>query len=284
MKHIFLFLAVFLQYSLKSQNFEKTEKIIFHYKIGHYNFLNSGNYGKEEIIEFTKNKNGELEANNYTQIENSYIFNNISNKNDLKKDDSLRIKTRIIFDKIFFNILINELNSTKSNIDEKEILALIKKPNEKEILFQAKKDDIEYYLIDEKTNRIDEFGKEKIKQIRKLYGFEDYLKSFKLNTDVFTITNDAWNNLEITFFEGNNKIQYQFNFLNLDRDDHSKILGQPFSKITNSNASANKMFINFNVNRIIYDKLPYNSLIKTSLDFNNLKKNYIYWFLKNNPK
>ena len=70
MKFISSIIILFFFSFSNGQSFEKTQKIVFHYKKGHYNFLKKGNYGVEEIIEFEKNSKNIFEAKKITQIKN----------------------------------------------------------------------------------------------------------------------------------------------------------------------------------------------------------------------
>lgn len=121
------------------QSFEKTQKIVFHYKKGHYNFLKKGNYGVEEIIEFEKNSKNIFEAKKITQIKNSLEFDKETQQNTLKKDDSLIKKINTLyFDKTYFDKLIHKLNYNDEKIKNDSLSFFLKKPSRKEILSIAK--------------------------------------------------------------------------------------------------------------------------------------------------
>ena len=283
MKFISSIIVLFFFSFSNGQSFEKTQKIVFHYKKGHYNFLKKGNYGVEEIIEFEKNSKNIFEVKKITQIKNSFEFDKETQQNTLKKDDSLIKKTNTLyFDKTYFDNLIHKLNYHDEKIKNDSLSFFLKNPSRKEILSIAKKYNIEHYLIDDETNQVDEFGKEKIKKISQLNSIEEFLQKINLRTDLEIITNDAWNNLNIKFIEQNNETEYLFDFITQNNEQEIiQVLGQPFTKMVKINKPEKQKLINFSVNKILLEKMPKESFIYQNLDFNHLKEFYIVWFIRN---
>ena len=188
----------------------------------------------------------------------------------------------LYFDKTYFDNLIHKLNYNDEKIKNDSLSFFLKKPSRKEILSIAKKYNIEHYLIDDETNQVDEFGKEKIKKISQLNSIEEFLQKINLRTDLEIITNDAWNFLNIKFIEQNNETEYIFDFINQNNEQEIiQVLGQPFTKMVKINKPKKQKLINFSVNKILLEKIPKESFIYQNLDFNHLKEFYIVWFIRN---
>ena len=232
------------------------------YKVGGYGFGEKGEYEIQEIFKiYSENRNNKL---SYIQLKKSWIYNELTKRNDLSKIDTIIFGTHKVSEKKITKFF-QEINKNRNNFNYDIISQNIKKTLTKnEIIRIAKKRDIFYLIGDEETNKLDEFDRKKIREIKKLKNFDKYIdyikpKSDTIDTRVFA---DAWN---FAIIETSNK-KLRFDFFN--------DLGQPI-KIENTTS------INLNINKELKLILPKNSYLRKQIEFESLYEDYIYWFLKN---
>lgn len=176
----------------------------------------------------------------------------------LYKKNSRIIKN---FDVVGF---IAELNKKRNNFNYEVIKQNLRKSlSKKEIIHVAKKRNIFYLIGDEDTNRFDEFDRKKIREIKRLKDFHQFIEYIKPKYDSIEtiVTFDAWN---ILMIQNENK-NYKLDFDNYD-------LGQPINVST-------KPFINLDLNIKLKKILPSNSLLRKQIEFESLFEDYIYWYL-----
>lgn len=240
-----------------------TQKITISYSIGGNRFGDSGEYAKQEIINIYEYK-GNFRLN-YIQLKKSWIFNDLTSKNDKSKTDTIQINN-ISLKKNDVDDLLSELNQNRNNFNYKFIIQNLDKKISKNLIIKiTKKRELFYFIGDEDNNRLDEFGRKKIREIKKLKQFEKFIDSIKPDLEKKSVRIDAWNHAIIT---SKNKT-YILDFLN--------VVGQPITE-------RNKSFINLNVNLKLLKILPKNSLLRKKLSFESLYEQYIFWFLKNYRK
>ncbi|MGS0747802.1 hypothetical protein [Halpernia sp. GG3] len=245
---------IFLPMFLFSQNLK------INYKIGGYGFGEKGEYEREEIINiYPIKENFRL---NYLQLKKSSVFNDVTGKNDRSETDTIEIKNQNL-NKNHVGELFSELNQNKNNFNYKFISQNLDKKISKSLIIKtAKKCNIFYFIGDDDSDRIDEFGRKKIREIKKLKQFEKFIDSIKPNLEEFFVHTDTWNSARIITQTKN----YKLDFLN--------VLGQPITE-------RNERFINLNVNLALLNILPKNSLLRKKLSFESLYEDYIFWYLKN---
>ncbi|WDF45783.1 hypothetical protein PQ459_12845 [Chryseobacterium sp. KACC 21268] len=152
MKHNFLILIFLtISYLVFSQN------LIVHYKIGGYQFGESGEYEKEETVSvYPEKQNFRMD---FIQLKRSWIYNELTKKNDSSKTDTLELKS-IKIRKSKIENLISELNKQRNNFNYDFIKQNIKLSiSKKEIIRITNKKDLFYLIGDEKTKRSDEFDR-----------------------------------------------------------------------------------------------------------------------------
>jgi hypothetical protein len=265
-KIVFIFLLFIGQFTY-SQYIENTDKISFSYVIGG-NAWNNGVYSRKEIIELIKDENGDFKISKHQKV----VFTR-KNEKFIKDTTAFKIKNYPIIPKNEIESLIKELNSNQENYTEAFLKKEFTKPTRKEILKVAKKTDNSDYFInsDDTKEEIDDKYLE-IQEYKYLDKFLDNNKPFK--NDAITIVVDAWNLLSIITTSEKETKKYRFQFFEAS--------GQPFSISDKDDKETHA--INLNVNLIIKKVLPKNSEINKTVDINNIKTKYLYWFFENEYK
>jgi hypothetical protein len=268
-KIVFAFLLFIGQFAY-SQNSNSIDKINFSYIIGGSSW-NNGVYSRQEIIELSKDKNGDFKISKHQKV----VF---TRKNEKRIKDTTVFKTKnyTIIPKNEIESLIKELNSNQENYTEAFLKKEFTKSTRKEILKVAKKTDNRNYFInsDDTKEEIDDKYLE-IQEYKYLDKFLDNNKPFK--NDAITIVVDAWNLLYIITTSEKETKKYRFQFFETPS-------GQPVSKSDDVTKVTENQVINLNVNLIIQKVLPKNSEINKVIDIDNIKTKYLYWFFENEYK
>jgi len=244
------------------------KEYIINYYVGHYNFGKTGEYEKKEVFKFTINDK-DFVLTEFQSISNKYVYNPETLKNDRKVSDTILKFPNNKIAKEEFENLLKQLNQNQDNFNTDFLNSnFSKKITQKDILKIAKKRGQTYWFIDidKETEKIDDFGKQKIKEIRNFKNFEKYIEDVKPKTDAFMAVSDAWNFAKLGYV----------NSTLTDRMDFNSILGQPILKSDNTT-----QIINLNVNLILLKILPKESLLSKKVDFENIKDGYINWFIRN---
>lgn len=269
-----LLLLLLVPFIVQGQDLGLTSKVIFDYNIGHYNFGKTGPYAKEEIIEFTFTAKQSFALSSYKLITKAYIQDPITKENNFSNNDTIinSINShRTLKDEI--NQLTKELNTINEDYSLANILPFLKPLTKKEVLSTARKFEMDFWFLDEETNKVDDVGKEIIKKIQKFDHLDTFLINQKANLETDSVVIDAWNYLKISFVQPKDTVEYHLRF--------TSIFGQPVYKIINKIIATETKVINVNINKVMLTLLPKNSLAYKSIDLNSLKESYIIWFIEN---
>jgi hypothetical protein len=262
----YLILIVFVQLSL-AQNFEDIRRIKFSYSIGGSSWEDDVIYSRSEIFELVKKEDGD-----FIFIKHLKINDIVKNNNFTKDTIVIKSGKYPIIMKSEIQNLLRELNTNRDNYTEEFIKQNLKKIKRKEILKIAKEcDQIDYFKndYDEKKDT-----QKKYSQIQEYKYFEEFININKPHIETYELTLDAWNSLEIITFEKDKTIIYNSQYF--------KNCGQPISiQDSSMQKSLGKQIINLNINLIIQNILPKSAEISKIVDLNNIKYNYINWYLEN---
>ena len=110
------------------------------------------------------------------------------------------------------------------------------------------------------------------KNIKSYFQLDTFLLIKKPNLEYDLVVSDVWNRLSITCLCGADTIEY--------RSQYFEMLGQPVNKYVNRIYSAGNKFLNLEINTAVKEFVPENSLIGQAVDLNQLKEEYIIWFIK----
>ena len=262
-----LFLLPILAYT---QDLGLVSKVSLTYKVGHYNFGETGHYQTEEITEFIRTSNNQF-LRHFISIDKHFIKDSVLQQNNFSISDTLKNRTGPYFSIGDFKNLVDNLNKTKNNFQKEEIGPFLPKIKKAEILSQAKLNEQEFYFTDDETGKIDESGRELIKKIKSYDSLDRFLEEKKPDLEYVKVVVDVWKSLLITFYEKEDTIKFYLPFYDL--------LGQPFEKFKNKKDKTEKRFINIEVNKILSNLVPSHSLTQKAISIESLKEDYINWYI-----
>ena len=207
MRHFVL--LILFPFASHGQDLTKVKKISFRYTVGHYNFGDTGRYEREEITEFVPVSKNSLLRSTYT-ITKRYVPNPETKENNLSVKDTISNKSDKSLSLSAFQDLLDNLNKTKDNFKKENLFPFLSTISKKEILSVAKKHDKSYWFFDDENGRVDKFGRERIKKIKRLYLIDSFLLLRKPSLEYEMVVMDAWNSLTISFCEQTDTIKYSF--------------------------------------------------------------------------
>lgn len=278
MKKFLLLYILFYGNYIFSQNFENINKIKFTYSYGGSSWGRNGIYSRSEIFELTKTENGDYEIFQHLKV-------NEKAHNEHFSKDSIPIETSNYktIPRSEIDYLLNSLNTNKENFTEEFLKQNFTKPTKKEILKFAKESDYKDYLKNDYDDKED--TDKKYAEIQSYKYFDEYLNLNKPDVNIFSITLDAWNRLEIITFSKEETKLYILDFF------HN--CGQPISvdyiKINEKDKKINILknsssVINLNVNLVLLKILPQKTKLNLKLNLNRIRDAYITWFLENKTR
>lgn len=235
----------------------------------------NGIYSRSEIFELTKTENGDFKISQHLKI-NQKVYNKVFS------EDSITIKTSNYknIPKSDVDYLLTSLNTNKNNFTEEFLIQNFTKPTKKEILKIAKQNGDKNYLKNDYDEKND--TEKKYSEIQNYKYFDEYLNLNKPDINIFTITSDGWNRLGIITFSNEETKLYNLDFF--------QNFGQPVSvdyiEINEKDKKINILensssIINLKVNLVLLKILPKNTKLSIELNLNNIRDEYITWFLEN---
>ena len=253
------------------QSADSINKIVFNYGKSHSSWGEPGIYGRGEVIELSKTSNG-----NYII---SRRFTTTASAGDDGKTfhkDTIELSTKAskIIAKEKIQFWLTQLNTNQENFTESFIKPKLTAPTKKEIYQVAKMNDQLDLLKDSDFDREDKaYAKKKIKEMKKFYGLDSFLITKRPSLEFELIVSDASNMLIVKTINNNDTTEYRSQFFESS--------GQPISRYVNRNYSGGSKVFNLEANTSAQRFLPKNSIISKVLDLNNIKEDYIKWYLGN---
>ncbi len=270
MKH--LIILIFFPIFVCSQDLNELKKISVVYTVGHYNFGDTGNYEKQEITNFSIDKNSNFKRT-FFKIKKRYVYNPLTNLNDLTNNDTLKNSEVSLVKNSQISALIESLNVSKHNFNTNKIASHISNLKTKEILEVATNYKMDFYFIDDESNKIDEVGRQYIRKIKSYDFLDSFIIKNKPSLEYEKVVIDTWNNLQLIFYSSTDTTRFVFQLYDL--------LGQPFRKTVNNRFNDSSRFINVEVNLNLFKILSKNSSTRKAISIDSLKKDYIIWYIKN---
>ncbi len=266
MTRFFLFLMLLSAQVVFGQFTDSISKITFCYDKGYYTFGSSGSYSINEIIEYSRLKNTTFQIINHIQLKKYYdsATNSIS-IDTIRLSFSKKPISHSRTEKLF-----RELNISRDNFNADYVKPFLKEPTNKEIINIVNKNDLKWMFENDYSDRKDR--RNLFKNIKIFLLLDTFLLIKKPNPEYDVVFSDVWNVLLITCLNGVDTIEY--------RSQYFELFGQPVKKYVNKKYSDNKNFINLEINNSIKEFVPANSLISQAVDLNQLKEEYISWFIK----
>ena len=275
MRKILLLFILFCGNFIFSQNFENINKIKFSYSVGGSSWGRNGIYSRSEIFELTKTENGDFKISQHLKV-NEKVYNKVFSKDSI----TIEISNYKTIPKSEVDYLLNSLNTNKENFTEEFLIQNFTKPTKKEILKIAKQNGDKNYLKNDYDEKND--TEKKYSEIQNYKYFDEYLKLNKPNLNIITTTSDGWNRLGIITFSNEETKLYNLDFF--------QNCGQPISvkyiEINEEDKKVNILensssIINLNVNLVLLKILPKKTKSTIELNLNNVRNEYITWFLEN---
>jgi len=266
MTRFFLFAMLFSGQVVFGQFADSISKITFRYNKGHYHFGLSGCYSIGEKIEYSKLNNAGFQLTSHIQIKRYYVPTLDSIILDTIKLNlsTIPIPTEKV-EKLF-----EELNISRDNFNAAYVKPFLKHPTKRHIITTAKRYHLKWMFKSDYSDKEDR--KRLFKNIKDFSLLDTFLLMKKPNPEFNEILMDAWNDLSIFCLSAADTIQY--------RSQYFEIFGQPVTKYVNKKYSEGKKTVNLEINNSIREFVPPNSLISRVVDLNQLKKEYIAWFIK----
>lgn len=262
----FLFILLLTGQVAFGQFADSISKITFRYDKGHYTFGSSERYSTSEIVEYSKSNDTEFKITSHIQLKKSYDSATSSISVDtIKRRFS---KTSIANGRI--EKLFNELNISRDNFSSDYVKPFLTVPTRKVILNVASKYDLRWMFKNESSDKAER--NKLFKSIQTFSLLDTFLLMKKPNPEYHLVVTDVWNGLSITCLSGADTIEY--------RSQYFELFGQPVKKYVNKKYSDSKKTINLEINNSIKGIVPKNSLISQAVDLNELKDEYISWFIK----
>lgn len=264
-RYFLLFLLLYGHISF-GQLTDSISKIIFRYDKGHYTFGSSGRYSVSEIIELSKHDNAEFKITSHIQIKKSYdsATNSISvdtMKISFSKKSIVRAKTEN---------LLKELDISRDNFNSDYVKPFLIAPTKKDIIKIASRYNLKWMFENKYSDK--EERRELFQNLKKFSLLDTFLLMKKPNPEYDLVVTDVWNGLSINCISGADTIVY--------RSQYFELFGQPVKKYINRNYSSMKKVINLTINNAIKAVVPKISLTSKAADLNQLKDEYIIWYIK----
>ncbi|HEY2581046.1 MAG TPA: hypothetical protein VGI43_04535 [Mucilaginibacter sp.] len=268
MKYLFLCLFSFIAIKSFGQNTDSVSKIIFRYVKGGSSWGQPGVYSKYEIIEISTFTDKYYKITKHLLIKQTAGNDGKTFGNDTTE---LEVKRYKKIQKKGIEKLILQLNTTRDNFNKDYVIQYLKRPGEPDILRVARRTDSEWMFDKDSVDADDR--KTNIGRIRNFYKLESFLNSKKPNLEYGELViMDSWNRLSIDFIKnGLDTVKYYSQLYNL--------FGQPFYKRNKNPRTASTGIVNLEINNSIRGILPKSSFLKENIDLNNVKDEYIKWYL-----
>jgi hypothetical protein len=259
LKIIFFLLLTINQ--IIAQTKPEFDKVIFRFLSEHAFGKNKGEFSTYEEIEFAG-----VNGSKYKMTRNQNIRKIFNGEKVLTKTDSFKIIRSITQNEI--SLLLNLLNNNQNNYTFDFIKPKLYKPKRELIRkimnWHSKVWKYEQKKITETQLKIIE------SDIRNFQFFNEFIEFEKPKKDALYGRLDSSDYLNINFISKNDTIVYNF-------ESYHKC-GQPFIK---EGDKYKTNIVNLNVNKLIENILPKNSLFVLQFNIQNITEKYIHWYLQN---
>ncbi len=266
-----LLLSIFLcvgQFA-SAQSADSINKIVIVYGKSHNSWGNPGIYSRAEIIEISKTLNGDfIISRNFTTTA-SIGFDGKTFKKDTTE---LRTKTFQAIKKEKIQFWLTQLNTNKENFTVSFIRPKLTPPTKNEIFQVARKYDKLWMLTDTDFDKEDKADARKaIKEMKMFVGLDSFLIFKRPTIEYEMIVFDNYDGLKIKTIQNSDTAEYRCQFF--------EPLGQPITRYNNKHYMESSKIFNLEANTSAQMFLPKDSMISKVLHLNNLKEEYIKWYL-----
>lgn len=266
-----ILVSVFLligQFAL-GQNADSINKVIISYGKSHNSWGNPRIYGRGEVIELLKTSNSD-----FIILRNFTTAASAGNDGKTFHKDTTELNTKIFqaIKKEKIQFWLTQLNTNKENFTVTFIRPKLTPPTKNEILQVAKKYDKLWMLTDTDFDREDKADARKaIKEMKAFVALDSFLIFKRQTIEYEMIVTDNYNGLRIMTIKNSDTTEYRCQFF--------EPLGQPITRYDNRNYMRSSKVFNLEANTSAQTFLPKNSMINKVLDIDNIKEEYIKWYL-----
>jgi hypothetical protein len=267
-------LSVFLLVShfALAQSADSINKVILSYGKSHSSWGNPGIYGRGEVIELSKAANGDFQISAYFTTTSSAGDDGKTYCNDTTE---INIKAYPIVKKEKVQLWLTQLNTSKDNFTASFIKPKLSTPTKKEILRVAKKFEQLWMLTGEGEDYFDREDKAEarkaIKEMKKLAGLDSFLVYKRPTIEYDMVVTDSYNGLRILTIQNSDTTEYRCQFF--------EPLGQPITRYAQRNYMRSSKVFNLEANTSALAFLPKSSMASKVLNLDNIKEQYIKWYL-----
>ncbi len=255
------------------QRADSINKIIIKYGKSHNSWGYPGIYAKGEVFELSKTIN-----NNFKITRHFTSTASTGNDGKTYKKDTTELSTRRfkIITKEKIQVWLTQLNTNRENFTATFIRPKLTKPTKKEILGVAKKYDKIWMLTGEgedyfdKEDRAD--ARKAIRQMKSFFELDSFLMYKRPTIEYDMVVIDSYNSLNILTIQNSDTTEYRCQFF--------EPLGQPINRYDKRNYMTRSKVFNLEANTSALIFLPRNSMLGKVLSLNNIKEQYIKWYLE----
>ena len=268
-KFLLLIFILFRQFAF-GQSIDSVNKIVIQYVKSHNSWGNPGIYGRWEVIEFSKTSNDNFKISRHVSATLSAGDDGKTFHNDTIE---LSTKTSKIITKEKIKYWLTQLNTNEDNFTLSYIKPQLKMLSKNEIFKVAKKYNELWILDDTDFDREDKaYSKKAINEMKRYYGLDSFLIYKRPTIEDDKVVTDNYNGLIISTINNTDTTEYRCQFY--------EPLGQPIIRYNNRNYTKSSKVFNLIANVSAQTLLPKSSMISKALDLNNIKEDYIIWYLK----
>jgi hypothetical protein len=259
-----LIAVLFMPLFTIGQSSDSISSVDIRYSKGQFDFQLYGMKSTEEVITFKEDGDSFV-------VSKFCVVQKLIDKQKIVHTDTVfyRIPDKKVSRGYIKKLAIN-LNEDKNNANENSVEKFIGVITDQQILDVVNQFKLNWLFDSEYSNKSDR--KILIKNIKSHKFFREFFERIKPDYNIDTAL--IWANEVIGFtivtYSLRDTIQYLGQLSNL--------VVQPFCKVLDSSSKAVKCFINLDVNVILSNLLPVNSIFKKHLD-TELRKYYIKWAL-----
>ncbi|MBS1500700.1 MAG: hypothetical protein JST32_01470 [Bacteroidetes bacterium] len=260
-------LLAFAQLSF-GQIVDSVSKIVFRYAKGHNSWGERGVYDNGELIEISRLRGNTFVISKYLKISR---YDKGDGTRSIADTVNINVKGYPTISQVKIEKLLTALNTSKDNFNAEFVISCLSHPRKAEILEVARSLDQYKTFTDSDSEK-----EERNKWFRDMRGFKrlgSFMNQNKPDPNDIAVTVDAWHFMRIYCISEHDTIKFDSQFF--------KLAGQPIQKFKRHSYDTDKGIVNLEVNTIITDLLPKQSLLRKSVSLESLKEEYLEWYIKN---
>lgn len=269
MTRLILPLILLLSHLANGQSADSVKRIVFQFGESHNDWKTPGIYSRQEIITYTRTDNHTFSLSSCYRITQKLSSDSIT-----RYTDSLKLHNRkhIILPAATVKNLLTELSTDRQNFTTAYLQPQLAPPVPREVRRLAVKYGHGYKFTDKDWDKADHDTI--YNRMFRFYRFDKFLKMKQPKKGMVTVVLDAYRGYRITFQTEKDTIRYDGSFF--------QPLAQPVARYRNHDFEHPTQVVNLNINTMVAQLLPDQSLFKQYLSFNSIIPFYVEWYFKEN--